>query len=406
MATTQTGGPKAGKKPTKSRPWLVFAAILGGALAVLFFQSFEPGRILFANDGPLGEMKALCNQLPGRFTGTWQSIGWLGIEAPASAPSISAFLATIVSSEIYLKIYAPLTLLFVGFCAWLFFRQLEFEPMVCALGGVAAGLNMHFFSIACWGLGAWNVSAGMIFLALAALSAKRIRQTWAKAILAGLAVGLSVMEGFDSGAILSLYLGAFVIFRACNQEAGARQKFLTAAVSIFLVVFFAGLISADTISSLFATQVKGVARTNEDAPAQRRWDFSTQWSLPKAETLRLFIPGVFGYRMTQLITTPDRSSAYWGRVGQDPRIAELNSGDPHVRADALVGMDIKDDERKALDTDDARTRAATVDKIKARLALRGRHSGTGEYAGALVFILAVFALANCWRGGGAPYSAP
>jgi hypothetical protein len=404
MVTTQMRGAKAGNAPDQTRPWLLFAAILAGALAVLFYQSFEPGQVLFANDGSLGAMKALSNRLPGRFTGTWQCLSWLGIEAPAASPGLSAILATIVSPEIYLKIYAPLTLFFVGFCAWVFFRQLELAPMVCVLGGVAAGLNMHFFSIACWGLGAWNVSAGMIFLALAALSAKSIRQTWAKSILAGLAVGLNLMEGFDSGAILSLYLGAFVIFRAFNQRSGLGAKLLTAIGSAGLVIPCAALIAAHTLSSLFETQVKDVARSSEDTPMEKRWDFSTQWSLPKLETLRVIIPGLFGYRMDQFITGPDKSSAYWGQVGQDPRIAEMRSNDPQLRANSVLGLELRDEERKGLQNDDARARASTIGALRTRYQMRSRHSGSGEYAGVLVSILAVFALANARRGGTTPYS--
>ncbi len=103
----------------------------------------------------------------------------------------------LLSPEIFLKIYAPFSLLFLGFSAWLFFRQLQFNRWVCVLGGLAAGLNMHFFSNACWGLGAWNMATGMIFLALAALNAKSIPQLWARGILAGLAIGMNLMEGFD-----------------------------------------------------------------------------------------------------------------------------------------------------------------------------------------------------------------
>ena len=100
----------------------------------------------------------------------------------------------------------------LGFSAWVLCRQLKFAPMVCVIAGLAAGLNMHCFSDACWGLGSWNISIAMIFLAVAALVTDSIRQTWIKAILAGLAVGMSVMEGFDSGAILSVYVGVFTVF--------------------------------------------------------------------------------------------------------------------------------------------------------------------------------------------------
>ena len=108
-------------------------------------------------------------------------------------------LATLFSPVAYLKIYAPFTLLFLGFSAWLFFRQLNFGPMVCVLGGVAAGLNSHFLSNACWGLGNWNLSAGCTFLAMAAFYAKSIPKVWERAVLAGLAVGMNVMEGYDVG---------------------------------------------------------------------------------------------------------------------------------------------------------------------------------------------------------------
>ena len=71
---------------------------------------------------------------------------------------------------------------------------------------------------------------------------------------------------------------------------------------------------------------------------EARWDKATQWSLPKVETLRLVSPGLFGYRLTQNITTLDKSTAYWGRVGQDPRIPKLKSDDPQVRAEVVEQM--------------------------------------------------------------------
>ncbi|HZL41742.1 MAG TPA: hypothetical protein VFD66_00510, partial [Verrucomicrobiae bacterium] len=43
------------------------------------------------------------------------------------------------------------------------------------------------------------------------------------------------------------------------------------------------------------------------------WDWATQWSLPKTESLNLVIPGVFGYRMN----SPEGGN-YWGGMGRDP----------------------------------------------------------------------------------------
>src|SRR5665213_2052255 len=121
--------------------WLLLIALLGSALAVLFYQSFEPYQVLFANDVSLGWMKSSGNRMPGAVMGLWEPLNWIGYAPPAYAFNISAFPMMIFPPEMFMKIYAPFTLFFLGFCAWVFFRQLEFNPMVCVLGGIAAGLN-------------------------------------------------------------------------------------------------------------------------------------------------------------------------------------------------------------------------------------------------------------------------
>ncbi|HZM06021.1 MAG TPA: hypothetical protein VFC44_23725 [Candidatus Saccharimonadales bacterium] len=395
------------KKPVTARkaripsPWLLFAVLLAGALAVLFIRSFEPNQVLFANDGPLGALQAAWNRLPSGFTGIWEDLGWLGGEVPSAAPRISAFLMALLSPVWYLKTFAPLTLFFVGFSAWLFFRQLEFNPVVCALGGVAAGLNMHCFSVACWGLGTWDLAIGSIFLALAALSTKSIKPLWAKGILAGLAVGMNLMEGFDCGAILSVYVGVFVVFVICNRPAPTGQKILQSLGVGALVVFFSALLAAHTIVSLVSTQIIGVAG---NGAKEDHWDFNTQWSLPKAETLRVLIPGIFGYRLEQYITVPDKSSAYWGISGQDPKIAELQSDDPKMRVKAAAAIGAPANVQQILAGNDAAARAQVVDALRTGANLYPRHTGSGEYAGELVCLLALFGVANAFRRLNPPYS--
>ena len=75
------------------------------------------------------------------------------------------------------------------------------------------------------------------------------------------------------------------------------------------------------------------------------------WSLPKVETLRVIIPGLFGYRMD----APDGGN-YWGSVGQEP-------GNP-----------------------------------------QSRHSGSGEYAGVLVVLVALWGLFRSTRPKDCPFS--
>src|ERR1700674_3862810 len=94
----------------RSNQWKLLGALLGGTLAVLFLQSFESHKVLFANDGPLGALTAECNRLPARFTGTWRGLAWLGGAAPVAAPTISMSLGTDFSPVIFLAGYAPFSL--------------------------------------------------------------------------------------------------------------------------------------------------------------------------------------------------------------------------------------------------------------------------------------------------------
>ena len=395
----------AGSRQWLSRPWLWLAVLLGGALVVLFCRSFQPGEVLFVNDTTLGQMKAAPNRLPAAFTGVWHTASWLGIEGVASAPSLSAILALLLSPEVFLKIYAPFSLFFVGFCAWVFFRQLGFNTAVCVLGGVAAGLNMHFFSVACWGLGSWNIAAGMVFLALAVVHAKSIPQIWAKGILAGLAAGMNLMEGFDVGAISCIYLGCYIVWHIFTQAGPIGRKVLTALCMGALVIFSSALIAAHSIASLVETQVKGVTMVAQDEQSkEQRWNPATKWSLPKTETLGIFVPGLFGYGMAERIVGPDKSSAYWGTVGQDPRLSAIRDGPASKRAEAIASINPPPQVAEALQSDDPKTRSDAIQVLLDHSPALVRYVGSGEYAGILVSVLAVFALVNSLRGAGAPYS--
>ena len=431
MQDTNTGTPEKIRRGSG----LLLLALLGGAMALLCHQAFQSHWVMWANDSQLGAIKSASARLPDTYFGHWLDHWWIGMDIPATSPTVAAILGTVLSPEVYLAIFTPLTMLLLGFSAWVLFRQLKFAPIVCVLGGLAAGLNMHCFSNACWGLGSWNISISMIFLAVAALVTDSIRQTWIKAILAGLAVGMSVMEGFDSGAILSVYAGIFTAFFCWITESTVPKRLIKTAWVGGLLVAFSLLLADSTLSTLVRTQVSGVTGAGQTADEKKAyWNFATQWSLPKTETLRVIIPGIFGYRMDEFSTPPDpffaslgkmggwpksflqgladKSSAYWGKVGEDPMIARLESSNPDVRAAAISSMtdraDIIDimrndhsDKAKSFD-ELLQIRTQIVDSIKVQS--QRRHSGNGEYAGVLVALFAIFALLNSFRPSASPYN--
>lgn len=338
----------------QARPWIGMLLALLAVLLMLFHRSFEAGQLLFSSDGPLGANAAAYAAMPDAFTGMWNDLNWVGAPAGSAFPSVTYGLLWLLGPLWFAKIYAPVTLLLLGLSAWVFFRQLGFGPVTCLLGGLAAALNTDFFSYACWGLGTLALAIASTFLALAALVTPATSWRWLKDALAGMAVGMAVMEGFDSGAILSLYVAAFVVFQTWRPGGGGRALG-RAAVRVATVAAVAAFLAAQALTVLIGTQIIGIVGMEQDQPTrEERWDAATQWSLPKIETLRTFVAGLFGYRMD----TPD-GGQYWGRVGEHPSQPELMR----------------------------------------------RHSGAGHYAGVPVLVLAWFALVQAWRRRDGPLTA-
>lgn len=350
----------SGPNPGSPKPLsgaLAALLLLALVLAPLFLPSLKPNHIVFSNDGPFGANSSAASAYPGAFTGVWQDLNWVGNESVSGTPSFTNLHLWLAGPKWFAKTYAFAALLTAGFAAWLFFRQLGFPQAVCILGGVAMALNGNRLSVACWGLASWVYSSAAVLLALAALVAATKRRPWILSALAGFATGMAVMEGFDTGALFSLMVAAYGVFLAWQQPGRTAANLLLGAGRLALVAACAGFIATQILLSLVGTQVKGVAGMAQDEATRRqRYLEATQWSLPKVETLRVVISGLFGYRMD----TPDGGN-YWGFVGRTPGWEEHKQG-------------------------------------------YARHSGSGEYAGVAVVLLAVFALAVSFRRGDARFS--
>jgi hypothetical protein len=305
----------ANAAPGKSRPWQfpVMLFLLVAVIGLLMRQSFSPDRILFSNDGPLGRLMSECHHLPEAFTGTWEDLNAAGYREQGALPDITCGLRLLLKPLWFAKFYAPLALLILGLSAWCFFRQLGLAPPACILGGLAAALNSAFFSDACWGVAGHTLALAMTFLALAALTKAGAWRGWLRAAVAGMAVGMGLAEGADMGVLFSVCVAAFVFYQAWTAPGTRAQNIVNGAGRLAMVIVFAVFLAAYAIAALLQTQVEGVSGMQQDSETRdERWNWATQWSLPRNETLSLIVPGLFGYRLD----TP-YGGAYWGAIGRD-----------------------------------------------------------------------------------------
>lgn len=337
-----------------SRSLLVLVAVLAATLALLFYRSFSPETALFANDGPLGILEADYYSAPDGFLGVWDNIHWIGMYGGNFPPTTTYLLLWMLGPLGFAKFYAPLTALLLGLCAWLFFRRLGCNPRTAVLAGIAAALNMNFLSNAAWGLGTRGLSLAATFLALAAIETGFVVQPVLTSILAGLAIGVSITEGGDNGAIFSIFIAAYAFWRTWISVPARGKAFAWGVGKVIVMAAFAAVMASQTLGVFVRTAVKGVVGTEQDAQTKaQKWDFATQWSLPKIETLRVIIPGLFGYRMD----TADGGN-YWGRVGEAPSAPQQMP----------------------------------------------RYSGAGEYAGVIVVLIALWAIVEALRSKGQTFT--
>ncbi len=319
-------------------------------LGLLFRSSLSPSQALFSNDSPLGVVASQQDTAHEAFTGHWRPNTWLGSQEINAVPNLTQLIFfTVGSAPAFAKFYAPLSLLLLGLATAYCLRRHGFHPAVVALGAVAMALNSNVLSHAAWGLPPRALALASVLVAIGLLNGGR--HAWLRTALAGVAVGVNVMEGADVGAILSLYVAAYLVVRDIRFDAGQLPRSLgLAAARVALVAALAAATASSALSTLVGTSVKDVAVLSEKESPEERWNFATGWSFPKAETVRLFIPGVLGYRMDTAA-----GGAYWGAVGPD--------GNP-----------------------------------------RNRFSGGGEYAGVLVLLGAAWAVGRAARRGPSPFS--
>ena len=293
---------------------LLFLTVLAVVFSALFVGSFHPDKVVFSNDGPLGSVVAECRSIPEITTGVWVDSNWLGGPEPTPTPGPSLALRLVTSPVMLDKLYAPVSLMIIACCAYIFFWRMNFSPMACLLGGLAVGLNSDFVGTSCWGVCSQPIAFGMNLLALAALAdISTPLRCWLGAALGGFGVGLGIVEGYDQGALFSLFIASFVVMQAIVADGSLAKRILLCVGRLVVVVVCSVFISAAALSTLIGTQVKGVVGMGQDAESKAaRWSQVAQVSIPKAEALGIVVPGLFGFRRD----TPN-GGAYWGRGGSD-----------------------------------------------------------------------------------------
>ena len=115
--------------------------------------------------------------------------------------------------------------------------------------------------------------------------------------LAGFCIGVNVMEAADVGALCSIFIAAHIFYRSLVQPSVALgTKIFNGVWNVGIVAVCAGFLAVQVVTSLLGQGFTGTNTVGSQETPAAHWDWATQWSLPKAETLGAVVPGLFGYR--------------------------------------------------------------------------------------------------------------
>ncbi len=274
-------------QPWKTKTFIFSAGLLIALLTLLFHESFKAGMVAFSNDSPLGQMVSDQVLMPQTIFGEWVDLNTIGSNAGSSAPNISSLIKLLWEWPLkppfgplgFANSYIPIGLFILGLGALVFFRQMRFSAVAAFLGAVAIMLNSTYFGGACWGIASLEIAMGFNFFALALVMVNTAETPWLirwiRLALAGICVGMNVMESADIGALASILVALFVFFKAFAEEEGPiLHKVVRSTTRVALVALFAGFIALQTVLSLVGTAITGVAGTAQDSSTKAaRWDF-------------------------------------------------------------------------------------------------------------------------------------
>ena len=366
-----------------SRSWA--PAILIAVLVVLFWRSFLSDYVHFSNDGPLGQQNTAWRQLPAAMTGSWYDLNDIGSSVGMLAPTFTSLIFMVLGPLGLAKFFPPCALFILGLGVWALLRTLKLSPLAITLGTLGAVLNSMFFAGACWGVASAEIAIGMNFFALALICANTAETPWltrwTRLALAGFCVGMNVMEGADVGALCSVLVALYAFFNTLIENDGpVSAKIFRGVGRVTVIAAFAGFIALQTVTSLIGTSISGIAGTGQETETKAaHWDWATQWSFPKRETLSILIPGLCGYKLdTPKDMMPQfkkfyEGGNYWGGIGRDPGLDRYFDGGSQGAPPQSNFM---------------------------------RFTGGGNYVGILVCLLAAWAVALAFRKQNSPFTAP
>lgn len=269
----------------------------------------DPNAVLAFNDGNIETALSPTYRFPGALLRLWDNQFFFGSGAGQHPVSFQGLGESLFGPHHYRRLFPAVILALTGMAVYGALRLLRLSRLASAFGAGVAMLSAPAYHFAMVGLPVRPVAMGFAFLAVGLAARGQRTGDWAAYALSGGCLGLAVSEVADVGALYAITAAGLIGWMHL-AAVRSRRDALRAAARLAILPATAILLAWQTVGLMVRTQVAGVSQGAGDSDAAARYEWATQWSLPKAESWSIVSGTYFGAGMSS------EKAPYWGRVGR------------------------------------------------------------------------------------------
>jgi len=270
----------------------------------------DTDQVLAFNDGNIEAGLRPSNQYPEIFTSRYDNQFFFGRAlAPREIKAITTF-QCLLGPHQYRRVGPIFILALSALAGYWMLRQFALSRFASAFAAGVSMLSGFCYTFAINGLAVRAASLGWAALAVGFMERGRRRASWLCFAIAGSFVGLCVYESLDVGLILAAGCGFAFLWMQLSDFKKTIRWFLTTLGRSTLLLLFIVLMAYSMIASQYKENIRDVTQGTTTQTPEEKYEWSTQWSIPLAETWDMVAGSWFG------VSSRSAELPYWGRTGR------------------------------------------------------------------------------------------
>jgi hypothetical protein len=288
--------------------------------AVTFRCTWPADHVFSGSDLNIGRLAQMKRNLPASFSGAFTANQLLGNSG--YRVSLLKVLLFAMPLEMFLNSFYGLILV-VGSVSMLWFLRLWGRSWFAAIFGALVAFWINSVLLA--HVGHAYKQEVLVFSVLTlclvekSVRAESIRHGVGFSLLAGLSVGVMMIEQQDVALLAGLFAGSYTLFRLVQVHRKSARQWISVLVPLATVSL---LLSGDTLLGSYKHNIVGAAAMQQQDAGGReqKWNYVTQWSAVPEEWPDLIALGWGGW------SSNNPKGPYWGKLGRSAEWESTGQG--------------------------------------------------------------------------------